>query len=828
MSQRNLPLRRAVATVLAMSCAMAAPVVTAQETPAESAAVLGEIIVTAQKREQSLQDVPVVVTAISEQQLRDAGVKDIKELTLLTPGLTVTSTSSEASTTARIRGVGTVGDNPGLESSVGVVIDGVYRPRNGVSFGDLGEMERVEVLKGPQGTLFGKNTSAGVINVMSKKPSFDPSSTIEVSGGNFGAFDVSASLNGPIAGDAVAGRLFAAIRNREGLLDVNTAGGDRPKEDGDRDFYTVRGQLLFNLGDAADLRLVADVTERDEQCCAAVQVVHGGTAPLRVQQVAPDGQGVAQSPNPFARVAYANRGYGQFTKDRGVSAELNVDIGDMTLTSITAGRDWHSIRGQDTDFTTADIWYRLDNGNVFSRFRQLSQELRLAGDTDRLNWLVGVFYAKEKLNTGDELLYGNQWNAYLSRTLSGGLSPAVLAAWTALPTPFIPGTGLQDAYEQVAESYALFTNNSFEITDGLELTIGARYTSETKDLTSYHWNPNGTGSIACNRLIQNLAGTPAPGALQIDTANAALVGGVIGLGCGTWADPAFNNLTLQQEIDEGEVTGTAKLAYRFSDAVMTYASYARGYKAAGFNLDRERSLTVTPSTVNPGRLIVTTQADSDKSFPAEFVDSYELGVKTTLADGAVLLNAAAFYQVFEDFQLNTFLGTSFVVTAIKEVESQGIDLDLIYRTDFGFGIQAGVTWSETEITDYGTASNVVVANRKDDILGFAPKWSASLALSHREEFGDYAFRASVGAKYNSEYNTGSNLDPRKIQDSYTLVNARIGFGSADDMWAVELWGQNVTDEEYVQVAFDAPLQTGTIDAFLGAQRLYGASVILRF
>jgi iron complex outermembrane receptor protein len=130
------------------------------------------IVVTAQKREQNLQDVPVVVTAVGAKLLRDTGVKDIKDLTILTPGLTVTSTTSEASTTARIRGVGTVGDNPGLESSVGVVIDGVYRPRNGVGFGDLGEMERIEVLKGPQGTLFGKNTSAGVINIVTKEPEF--------------------------------------------------------------------------------------------------------------------------------------------------------------------------------------------------------------------------------------------------------------------------------------------------------------------------------------------------------------------------------------------------------------------------------------------------------------------------------------------------------------------------------------------------------------------------------------------------------------------------------------------------------------------------------
>ncbi len=211
------------------------------------------IVVTAQKREQSLQDVPIVVTAVSEQLLQDTGVKDIKDLTLLTPGLIVTSTSNETVTTARIRGIGTVGDNPGLESSVGVVIDGVYRPRNGVSFGDLGELERIEVLKGPQGTLFGKNTSAGVINVVTKKPSFDFGSDVELTAGNYGAMEGSASITGPIAEDGRGPPLCRRARARR-LLDVTRGAGPRTEdEDVDRSFYTARGQLLFKPSDALDI-----------------------------------------------------------------------------------------------------------------------------------------------------------------------------------------------------------------------------------------------------------------------------------------------------------------------------------------------------------------------------------------------------------------------------------------------------------------------------------------------------------------------------------------------------------------------------------------------
>ena len=169
------------------------------------------VTVTAQKRDQDLQDVPITVTAIGSQLLRDSGVRDIKDLTLLTPGLVVTSSSNEAFTTARIRGIGTVGDNIGLESSVGVVIDGVYRPRNGVGFGDLGELERIEVLKGPQGTLFGKNTSAGVINVISKRPEFEAGGEAS-SRARIWRLRVSASINGPLIDDKLAGRFYAAHR----------------------------------------------------------------------------------------------------------------------------------------------------------------------------------------------------------------------------------------------------------------------------------------------------------------------------------------------------------------------------------------------------------------------------------------------------------------------------------------------------------------------------------------------------------------------------------------------------------------------------------------
>src|SRR6266436_6175444 len=212
MTIRRVPLRQGVALVLAISSAIVTGSSWAQQ-QAANPPVLTEIIVTAQKREQNIQDVPISVIALSAQQLKDAGVTDIKDMQVLTPGLTVTSTTNESSTTARIRGIGTVGDNPGLESSVGVVIDGVYRPRNGVGFGNLGEIEQIEILEGPQGELFGKNNDAGVISITTKRPSTTFGVTAEATGGNYNDREINASVTGPL-GDISAARFYAGYSKR--------------------------------------------------------------------------------------------------------------------------------------------------------------------------------------------------------------------------------------------------------------------------------------------------------------------------------------------------------------------------------------------------------------------------------------------------------------------------------------------------------------------------------------------------------------------------------------------------------------------------------------
>src|SRR5690606_29989981 len=276
------------------------PQASAQEAPA----TLATMTVTAQKREEQMQDVPIAVTSLSQPLLQDNGVRDIKDMQQLVPGLTVTSTQNEAITVARIRGIGTVGDNVGLESSVGVVIDGVYRPRNSVGFGDLGEIERIEVLKGPQGTVFGKNTSAGVINIITRRPGYQQSLDGEITVGNYGALGVAGAYNDAL-GDNAAFSVYAAKRKRDGWMDVETGAGPRTEdEDYDQNFHTLRGKLLLEPTDTLNILFSGDFTNRDENCCTAVQTVVGQSA-MVLNAVAGHQAVAAPGDDPFDRVAYS-------------------------------------------------------------------------------------------------------------------------------------------------------------------------------------------------------------------------------------------------------------------------------------------------------------------------------------------------------------------------------------------------------------------------------------------------------------------------------------------------------------------------------------------
>jgi len=822
------------------------------------------ITVTAQQREQSAQDVPISIGAYDSEALAAAGVQDIKDLISIAPGLMVTSTQSETITTARIRGIGTVGDNFGLESSVGVYIDGVFRSRNGVGFGDLGEIERIEVLRGPQGTLFGKNTSAGVLNIITAAPEFEYGGNVEYQWGDYGHQRLAAAVTGPIIDDVLAFRLFTADGRRNGFtnLVVEQGGTIQFADSETRDFTTYRGQLLFTPSSTVEARIIADYTDRSEVCCSAVSWDYTAAAAGLVGAVTPPqaGGGVVFPADPESRVAFSNRLYNQNVEDWGVSGEVDIDLPIGTLTSVTAFRNWTNSRAQDIDYSAADIAYRSADDN-YTDLTRFSQELRLAGQTDRLDWLVGGFFSHEELRLGDAIQYGADWEPFLGLIFAGspfgvtgtlnafsGLAPLAVAAGVpgaqgVLP-PVPPGTGFpngsgvnQDVYDQTATSWALFTHNTYQLTDSLSVTAGLRYTSENKDVFAT-FDTNAPG--ACAALETAFGFDPVTGAVTAatfgvqngflpPTFDIGSVGTAVATMCLPYARTGLDANGYDRQRSDEELSGTLRLTYDLSDDFMVYTGYSRGFKAGGFNLDRQLNGPIGPNGyINP-----------DSSFAPEVIDAYELGFKSQLFGNVVQLNGNLFLQQIEDFQLNTFNGLAFVVESVDESESMGLELDAFWATPIpGLDLSAGYAFVNTEYTEVNTGDPLVDAIQGKDYSLSPEHFLTGQALYERPVLNSLLFTAAIDGRWVSEYNTGSDLDPEKIQDGFGLINARVGIGSETDAWSIEVWGRNLTDETYAQVAFDAFAQgrragagtsndargTASYMAFLGAPRTWGVTL----
>ena len=427
---------------------------TAQEGPTEAAAVDevaaedapqqddGAIIVTATRRNEALSDVPLAVSAVTGDTMQNTGAVDIRGLNQVSPSLLVSSTSSEAGAgTARIRGIGTVGDNPGLESSVAVFIDGVYRSRTGVGLTELGQIDRVEILRGPQGTLFGRNASAGLIHVITAKPRFTREIYGDATLGNYDLRRIELGATGPIT-DTIAGRIDAIWMQRDGYLEDVISGGDY----NDRNRYMVRGQLLYQPNDDLSVRFIADYADRNEQCCAAVYLPTEDkqrtgpnsylSLPSTIERII---EGLVSThgglngvvlDDPFDRKISLTpgRSYNSDVIDYGVSLEGSYDFGGAELTSISAYRYNDYERGQDADFNNLDILYRDGSGGSYNRFKTFTQELRLQGELlgGRLDWLVGGYLAHEKLRVVDNLAYGDDYSAYANCIVANSFAGAFL------------------------------------------------------------------------------------------------------------------------------------------------------------------------------------------------------------------------------------------------------------------------------------------------------------------------------------------------------------------------------------------------------------------
>ena len=895
------------------------------------------IVITAQGRRQVLQDVPIAVSVVNAESLQNSGATDIRALNQLAPSLLVSSTGSEANGSARIRGIGTVGDNPGLESSVAVFIDGVYRSRTGIGLNELGEIERVEVLRGPQGTLFGRNASAGLINIISRRPEFEFGGFGEVTYGNYDNIRVAGAVTGPIS-ESVAFRIDGVYNRRDGFYDVVNASGGTEDDVNDRNRYFLRGQLLFEPNDQLSIRLIGDYTRRNESCCGAVYISTRETfnpenetvPPTEAPGTNPNGNfsvrsnrivsilnslgGILPSAgDPYSRdiAVTPGRTYQNVTEDWGLSGQVDYDFGDVSLTSITAYRRYRAGGAADIDYGNVDIAYRADDGNAFRRFETFSQELRFQGSAFNgvLDWLVGGYYANEDLQVADNTRFGAQYGAFAScrivATVSpvaalrnpaapGCLSPAGRAALTAQFAPLGPVVGpailagldrlstvnnvgdIRANYFQSSENFAIFTHNIINITDQLSLTLGARYTSESKDFSADFNNNNNICPVQQQNLTPVLQGVAGNAALPAATRATLtqLIGGIITLTCQGNSSTSLNALDLADDRSEDEFTGTAVLSYQPTNNWLLYASYSRGYKAGGFNLDRS-ALGTLPVGSNP-TLVPRDNGDvADLNFEPELVDAFEAGLKYTSRN--FTFNAAVFHQLFSDFQLNTFNGSVFIVQNISScgsdltggsdtdnlptgtcdpddlragVTSTGIEMEAVLRPHRDLQIALGYTYAETKFRERlvgtgGIPLDTALFLLSGDNMSNAPEHVVTASLGWTPDIGSSGLSGLfyVDGRLTSDYNTGSDLAPEKEQDGYFLMNARVGIRGADQRWSVELWAQNLLDTNYTQVGFNTPFQgAGSVanvvnfggtanqlySAFLAEPRTYGITGRFRF
>lgn len=853
-----------------------------------------EIVITAQGRRQLLQTVPIAVTAVGGQDMQNSGATDIRQLNQLAPSLLVSSTSTEANGSARIRGIGTVGDNPGLESSVAVFIDGVYRSRSGIGLNELGEIDRIEVLRGPQGTLFGRNASAGLIHIFSKKPSFEFGGYGEATIGNFDMRRLEAGITGPLA-ESLAFRLEGVWLKRDGFYhDVNN-----DTDVNNRNRYFTRGQLLFEPNANLSVRLIGDYSHRNEKCCGAIYV--NNTINDRIGNLTqpaqpplnndPDGNNIINVLEDLGQQSVAfedgwhrniyvtpGRSYKGTTTDGGVSLQVDNDFGFANFTSITAYRGYKAEQNGDFDYGTVDILYRPDNGDSYRKFKTFSQELRLQGSAfaDKLDWLVGGYFADEHLKLTDNLRFGADYGRFATCRIitGGGLSglyspgsplcvfpvvgpatisgasgasgPDILAAFNLLDSLNDLGS-TQDVYKQHSRNWALFTHNIFHVTSKLDVTVGLRYTQEHKDFDARFGNDN----IVCP-AVQSLVLDDAIGG---NATARALAGALIGLSCQGNSTAELNGVSIDDKRSEHRFTGTGVLSYKPNDNLLLYGSFSRGYKAGGFNLDRSALKSpILPFALTPGGAQALV---GNLQFDPEIVDAYELGGKFTAR--GVTFNVSLFRQEFKNFQLNTFDGTVFIVQNINGCESdlggadadqskfptapnynpaaaasgacdsgdvgygvrsQGVELEASARPMRDLRMNAGFTYASTKYRgnlvgrDDGSPLNQALRQLPGRQISNAPKTVATGSLTYTPRIGSGGLSGLfyIDARYSGRYNTGSDLFPQKVQEAYTLVNARVGVRGPDDRWAVEVWAQNLFDKNYQQVAFNSPFQEGAVGA----------------
>jgi iron complex outermembrane recepter protein len=855
----------------------------------EEVAAGNEIVVTATKREQTLQDVPVAVTVTTGETIERAQIRDIKDLSSVVPSLRVSQLQSSANTNFFIRGFGNGANNAGIEPSVGLFIDGVYRSRSAAMIGDFPDIERVEVLRGPQSTLFGKNASAGVISIVTQEPQFQFGGNVEATYGNYNAVTVKGVVTGPVT-ENIALSLAGGLNMRDGYVKDLGAGG-RTNE---RDRWFVRGQGLFE-NDDLKIRLIGDYSKIDENCCGVVNL---RPSPATAAIMHPLVGGMVNDPSQrFDDIVYNNFPSTNEIESYGFSGQIDYSYGPLQLTSITSWRRLDAVTNQDSDFTSADL---LSRNFQDLRIDTFTQELRIASDLDGpLNFLLGGFYFHEDIDQTNQILLGSDFRNYadlLIRGQSGGAftlaqveqlmsgSAGLLPPGTpGVPTPpyvgrfFGPGTGMNEAYTLKDESFSIFGEVDFEVTDGLTLTAGINYTKDKKryetnvvsdelfsSLVLSDFVAPATG-ILISQQVGGILGVPGgfatpaqigafaqaqPAAFaQISQGSAAAAGQLTSLSALQFLPPFLNvpNAVEDNRLSDDDLSYTLRLSYDVSDTINVYASYATGYKPGSINLSRDsRPFPEDRAAIQSAGLAVPNLTYTSRFAGSEDSTVIEAGLKANW--GVVSANLAVFQQEIEGFQSNIFTGTGFVLTNAGKQSTFGIEFEGMAKPIEELTLNLAVTYldpkfDDFEISAFGDLSGTTPAG--------VPPISATFGFTWDQPIGDGEDRIILRSDFHYEaaYQPVEGLPgflmrgpdgqftPQSVANALQIarefkrdvseLNASLTYAMGNGL-ELSVWGRNILDDSYIIQVFDSPAQQASISGYPSQPRTYGVAARFRW
>ncbi|PQA89782.1 TonB-dependent receptor [Marinicaulis flavus] len=837
-----------------------------------AAAQADQIVVTATKRAQTLQEVPIAVSVVSDDTIKKAQIQDILDLQFSVPSLRVSQLQNSSQTNFIIRGFGNGANNPGIESSVGVFIDGVYRSRSAAAILDLPVLERVEVLRGPQSTLFGKNTSAGAISITTKEPEYELGGSVEASYGNFDQVLFSGTVTGPLS-DTLAFRVSGSINKREGYY-TNTVTGNDTNE---RDRWSTRAELLFQPSDVLSFRLIGDYNKIDEECCGAIQLFNG---PATLAIGAPSPFGLGELIDPAGDTDYSvalNTTPSNELTGKGISLQGDWDLGGAQLTSITAYRKQSDNTQTDADFSAADIITNPQD----RAYKTFTQELRLASTGDNMvDWLVGAFYFDENVDFTRDVISGTQTRAFIDGVLAGG-GISGLESSLGLPagTFLQAGNGYFGDYEMDNKSYSIYGQADVHLTDRLTLTGGVSWIKDKKDYTLNDVNNEpfynvdlvevGFGGAFANITmlpptpanIAALSGSPLPLAAlspgivinpatgapfaSTDVSTIGTVAGAIGATPCDASNPALlcnaalalsplqflpvpvnvpdpGNPLDDGKLNDDKVTYTARIAYDVTDSLNAYFSYSTGWKAGAVNLSSD-SMPPDPTT------------GFGREAGPEDVELFELGFKAQFDRG--YLNVAIFDQTIQGFQSNLFIGDGFVLANADEQSVRGFEVEGAYAPIDALSLTAGVTYLDPEYDSFEGAPcssfegfdipECDAGASFFDASGFTPAgispWSVSTSATYTHDFANAQGYLRAEYLYESNTQVVDNVPAGFASREVNVLNLSLGV-EWDNGFEIMGWARNLTDDQYLLSAFPTVIQPGSYSGYLAPPRTYGVTV----